>query len=749
MAAATPRYDVLMVTDCRFPGGTSSSVVEEVLAQHRAGYRTGILHLPSTVLTHARPFNPKIRQLLARGEAELVLGVDEVEARLVLARHPTVFSSPPEGLPRVHTDEVVLAVNQVAVDDRAERPYYDVPQVARNLERLFGHEATWAPIGPRVRSSMHDLGSMVPLLHWDWENVIDVDAWRVDRSGFVGDRPVIGRHSRGHWTKWPDDPAQLLAAYPDDPRYVVSVLGGSAAPRRVLGRIPDNWVDHPFDSIPAADFLATIDFFVYFHHPGLIEAFGRVVLEALSAGAVCVVPPYLEPLFGDVCLYGEPRDVRAHVDALYADPAAYRDRSDRGVRLAVERFSYDTHIRRVEELIGPPSLDPPASSTTPRAASARPTTRKRILLVDLRERSGSEVTPLSAVATAVGEGHATLALVDASVAALVGDALAVETLPRALDQLDHDSREAYRTTRISELLLVHRPQVVIVLTDAEPPEQLTTLADEGVEVLAVVHGRLAAPPSPGNAADPSDGVAADVAAALPEGWTARQVAPRERLLAPAAPAPQRAAGAPQSAPAPEGMVGRAKVAYWAALRRGRKLRGWARSRGRRMKPYLRPAVTWARGTGAAALERAAARTGQTVVRLDRDTTTLPTSGPVTHPDPASLPTALIVVPRSTGPDVIQQLAQRQQETSGFHLALLVPRELEPAAHAFGYAVETLVPREAWTRLGVGAYDAYLRARVRSASRFTAPHTVLLHTGEDAELDLLLDVLEATGAPPPR
>jgi hypothetical protein len=312
-------YDVLVATDCRFPGGNTSSVVEEIRAQDRAGYRTGLLHLPSPTLDRPRPFASKIRGVLERGEAELVLSADRVNARLLLARHPSIFNELPRKLPDLHVEQVVLAVNNAAVDARRSTPFYDVYHVQQQIKELTGQIATWAPISPHIREELKELGRGVPILPADWENVIDVDEWHVPRTGFVSNRPVIGRHSRGHWSKWPDRKRELLAAYPDNDGYEVRILGGVDAPVRTLGRLPANWTSYPFNSMPPRDFLAGIDFLVYFHHPGLVEAFGRVVLEALATGTVPIVPPGMKSVFGDVCLYGEPRDVRGYIDTLYQD----------------------------------------------------------------------------------------------------------------------------------------------------------------------------------------------------------------------------------------------------------------------------------------------------------------------------------------------------------------------------------------------------------------------------------------------
>ena len=364
----TRDFDVIMATDCRFPGGSTASVVEEIEAQYRAGYRTALLHLPSPVQRSRRPFAQRIQDVLAAGKAELILPHQSVRARTLLVRHPTLFSTIPEDLPRITVETTVMIANQVPVDDRATEPYYDVETVHRNAQRALGHAPVWAPIGPLVRTAITQSWRDVPVVDEDWVNIIDAPVWATPRDGLVGETPVIGRHSRGHWSKWPDTREDLMAAYPDDQRYRVRVLGGTEAPEEILGGLPQTWTSLPFGSVPVPRFLAGIDFLVYFHHPGLVEAFGRVVLEGLAAGAVCIVPPQMEQVFGDACVYGSPQDVTAIVDRLSADPAALAAQRERGLRAVHERFSYEAHLERLAAFAGAPTGEPAALGTQRKGA---------------------------------------------------------------------------------------------------------------------------------------------------------------------------------------------------------------------------------------------------------------------------------------------------------------------------------------------------------------------------------------------
>ncbi|WP_166354820.1 glycosyltransferase [Phytoactinopolyspora limicola] len=774
MTSTTTRFDILMATDGRFPGGNTSSVVEEIEAQHRAGYRTGLLHLPSPVLGRARPFAPKMRRILDEGKAELVLGTDRVEAKLLLARHPTVFIDPPRGLPQIDADQVILAVNQVAADDRGVEPYYDVQHVHRQVERLIGKEATWAPIGPRVRQSLAPMSGAIPLLAWDWENVIDVDAVRVTRESFVADRPIIGRHSRGHWSKWPDTKQDILAAYPHDPRYGVRILGGTEAPADILDRIPANWVDLPFNSIPIRDFLATIDFFVYFHHPGLVEAFGRVVLEALAAGAVAIVPPYLEPLFGDVCLYGTPADVRRHVDELYGDWDAYTARSRAGVDLARRRFSYNTHVDRVEKLIGPPDKPGPEAATSGKAsvgaarkqaghgraagtakagaakagvtkagaakaglasAASGAESPRRTLVVDVRWDTTGDTVLANVVDRAADDGPAAVVVPAWRAADVAGAAAsagsktrgrsgretAVETFPWGLAELSAAQRRRYVALRLGGLIATHQPTRVVVVDGGGPDAKVVfgAVRDPNIDVLRVHRRRpLPAPavgePAPGVATPDSDPSPPDWQ--LPDGWSVTHRAAGLRPVA--APSRGRLARLRRKAP--------------------KRVRGAAR---RTMSALRRRRVQL--------LERIVPSAGLMLFEVDEAELTLPARAPVTHPTPERLPVALVVVTSSdvAAAPTLRAIVERAQISAAFRPAVLAPPSWVDEAVEFGVTLETLIPRSQWLALYGGGWSEYVRRRVDETCHVIHPTTVayvdrtIEPAGETDEPAVVLDVLE--------
>jgi len=349
---AQSRFDVLYLADLRFPGGTSSSLVEEVRAATAAGHRIGVLQMESSSLRVDRAFHDGLRELLDEGLLELVLPGEPVRCDLVAVRHPTVLVQPVGGRLPVRAEAAIVIVGQVPADLDGTR-YYTPADVQANAVEALGLAPTWCPVSPTVRAHLDGTG--VPLADEDWVEVIDVTRWEVEREGPVAERLVIGRHGRPSPLKWPATAREILGAYPEGDDVWIRVLGGVDGLDEVLGEVPGSWQVLPFGSMPAREFLAGVDVFSYHHHPDLVEAFGRTVLEAMAAGCAVVLPPHFEPLFGDGAVYSDAVDAGALAHSLYADPEHLARRSAAALSAVRDRFSHEVHVARVNRLAGPPS----------------------------------------------------------------------------------------------------------------------------------------------------------------------------------------------------------------------------------------------------------------------------------------------------------------------------------------------------------------------------------------------------------
>jgi UDP:flavonoid glycosyltransferase YjiC (YdhE family) len=371
--AAAGRYDIVIVLDPRFPGGTSAGVAAELEAQARAGYRTALVALKAPVLRFPHPFHPAIRAAVEAGWCEIVDPEARLDARLLLVHHPQVMTHPPLRPLRIRTEQRLLVVQHPPFDG-AGAPSYDWRQIADHAAEVFGEPVLWAPLGPAVRAQLQALGAEAPpLLDEDWPHVLDPARWAVARPDFVGPGCVIGRHARPDPLKWPATREEILEIYPADSDFTVRILGGGPFLAALVGGIPASWQVLPFDHAAPQAFLAGIDFFVYYHHPRWVEAFGRTVIEALGAGCVAVLPPTFRAVFGDAALYAEASSAARLVRELRRTPERVAEQRRRGLTAVQERFSLDAHGRRLAALIGPPG----ARGGGPRSA-ARP---RRILLI--------------------------------------------------------------------------------------------------------------------------------------------------------------------------------------------------------------------------------------------------------------------------------------------------------------------------------------------------------------------------------
>lgn len=342
-----PEFDVVNMSDFRLPGGTSHSIAQEIAAQASAGLTTGLVHVASPMIRRPLPWSPPMRESTRLPNVAIVPPGQAVTTNLLVIRHPSSVRDTSRISASIIPRQVVVVANHAARDaDGSEN--YDVREIDRSLRGLYGISPVWRPIGPVVRKTLREFASDIEIGE-DWLNIITSDSAQVRRMGPTTPRPTLGRHSRPQPAKWPSSPQDIKNAYPMDTEFDVRILGGTKAAELVLKKRPSNWTVYEFGSRAPADFLSEIDFWVYFHHPHTLEAYGRAIMEALHAGCVAIIPEYLRTTFGDAAVYGSPEDVRAIVRRYAADADLFIAQSTRGQDF-VRRMGADLHIQRLADL---------------------------------------------------------------------------------------------------------------------------------------------------------------------------------------------------------------------------------------------------------------------------------------------------------------------------------------------------------------------------------------------------------------
>jgi UDP:flavonoid glycosyltransferase YjiC (YdhE family) len=475
------KCDVAIIGDFRFPGGTSSSIAHEIRALRQGGYSVGLVPVRAPILKRDRPIHPLIQTAIDRGDARLMADGGTLEARLGLFENPQVFTDLPSRLPRLSLGEKLLVVHHPALDAR-DAPWYDPAVVHGVCETIGGDGLLWAPISPVCRANARRAKLPFPLLDEDWLNIFFAEDWRSDRSHPAGERPVIGRHSRPEWHKWPATRAELLTVCPDDPAIDVRLLGIGDHVKRLVGEWPANWNTREFGAVDPAEFLRSIDFFVYFHHPEWVEAFGRTVAEAIASGAVAILPEHFRATFGEAALYRAPEEVVPTVREFYADWEQYRLQSGLGMRLIERRFGPKPYLDRVGRLIG--NATDGCSKMTRSRVSDRSAPKAEVesfdvvVLTDMRTprdtalRIAHEARIRSQAGLRSGFLHLPAASMKASFIHPEIDACVRERLAEAIDPRRHQPLRA-------KLLIIHAPHAV-------PEASLARLPRVGAERILVV-----------------------------------------------------------------------------------------------------------------------------------------------------------------------------------------------------------------------------------------------------------------------
>ena len=208
MAPAPRVLDIVVVTDLRFSGGTSSSLVDEIVAAGAGGYDVGVLHVAGPRLGRTAGIHAGLRRLIDGGVAHLLLPGEPAQARLAIVKHPMVFALPLGGRLPIEVETVLVTVGQVPAD--RNDTYYEPITVDDNILEAFGHRAIWAPVSPAVRATLHG----VAIADSDWVEVIDPVPWRRPQAPPDADSPSpeLGRsvrRSARHRTSQPPGSPQV------------------------------------------------------------------------------------------------------------------------------------------------------------------------------------------------------------------------------------------------------------------------------------------------------------------------------------------------------------------------------------------------------------------------------------------------------------------------------------------------------------------------------------------------------------
>lgn len=358
--ASEARYDVVVVSDFTAGGDLCGDLAAEIRAQASAGYTTGLI--PAEMWTTAG-FDQRVASCVRRGLADLVLPGTPVSARLLLLRLPPDI----ERLPGRH---VVVRAERVVV-------VFDAPHLAdvhlmvaldQEITRRVGARPEWSGTSEAAHDALCRVIAARSGATSAWRRVVEVAE---------APRPA------------PRDRRPAVALYRPGATAPAGSIRDRVSP--VRRRLARSWPILDLDR-SAPVLVSDLDVVVVPEPPDPAGPPDRLLLEALAAGAIVVLPPRAPATFGDACTYADPPAVVDAVRRLVDDPDEWARRSQAAIAYAADGHGPQRHIARLEELVGAPSGAPVVLEVARRAR------RRRVMLVSSNGAGVGHLTRLLAIA---------------------------------------------------------------------------------------------------------------------------------------------------------------------------------------------------------------------------------------------------------------------------------------------------------------------------------------------------------------
>ncbi|MEM9630096.1 MAG: hypothetical protein AAGA50_02130 [Pseudomonadota bacterium] len=448
--------DVLYLADLRFPGGSTTSLKYDIRACKQAGLKAGIIPLSSPLFARNQILNASLIEEIHSTGTVIVPITERPRAKVALLYHPSLLDAQVPCRTKFDADTFYLVVHQTTRDRRG-RPNFQTERWSDLAVDWFGHRLKLLPVSNIVRKDLELNGLSHALHDSDWTNLIDPTDFPKKRSRVPNSQLVIGRHSRPSFDKWPSPPV-ALACYPASPKFTFRMMGASQPYLDQFETIPGNWQILPFSKLPVASFLQTLDVYSYFHSDSLIEAFGYCVLEALACGLPCVVPQYLEDIFGDACFYAEPEQASHVYDRLWSSCSMMEKASEKAVSYVEGTFGLDQFKHKFDLACDTSNVSRP---TVPKRdeTSARPV----IMAVTSNGVGLGHLSRQLAIAEAIGPTVKTVffSMSEAiEIARSIGYLAEFRPFSRRLE-LDTETWNAYFFQELLDALNFYKPSLVL------------------------------------------------------------------------------------------------------------------------------------------------------------------------------------------------------------------------------------------------------------------------------------------------
>jgi hypothetical protein len=357
-------YDVVVAADWRFVEGAHRAALEEIRALRQDGMRVAILHLEGyrIVTNRRRPVAVAVQELVNDGVTDQIYSYEEVEAELLIMRHPMPLQFPSDEPSRIRPRRVLVVADRAPARGDGVDRRYSIADCTETVRTLFDVDPHWCPQDAGVREALRAADPRLELTPYDFPSVVDAGRHTAVRDG-AAEMAIVGTDlcDAGSWpADVPDALAALRRLRGFDVRVRIPDRPGGAG-----DGLPQSWLAYEAADLDPRTFVHQLDFYLHFPHAGAVETFSYPALEAAAAGCVVLLPERFAAGYGDAAVYCTPDEIQTTIERYRGDQALYLEQSRRARAVVASAQHRRHYLNRIGALVQAPQPAAPLQRTGP------------------------------------------------------------------------------------------------------------------------------------------------------------------------------------------------------------------------------------------------------------------------------------------------------------------------------------------------------------------------------------------------
>ncbi|OZI48370.1 glycosyltransferase family 2 protein [Bordetella genomosp. 4] len=353
------QYDAIFVTDLSCEP-YANEVIRYVQPAVASGAHVGLIHWPRYDRYVHLPVCGRIYDLCADQRVNIITHGESAATKLAVFLHPDIAQYKLDQFPEIVAENILIVVRQFPITPLVDiEPDQVLPRIQSHILQLFANPGVWQAGSTATKKLLMDSGGATYVAEDIWLPLIDSqhrDSRARVRQGSKK-LPVLGRSFDCIiGATWPKNFRETKRGYCADDDMQVLLMGSEDLVCSQFGRRPNNWTFLK-ETGPSAetDFLARIDFYLYFPAATYSGDIDESLFVAMSRGIPIVMPKRFRPIFGDSVIYSTADDVKNVVLSIWKSATRYKDMSEKARNFfrakclpekALERMKYSA--QRVE-----------------------------------------------------------------------------------------------------------------------------------------------------------------------------------------------------------------------------------------------------------------------------------------------------------------------------------------------------------------------------------------------------------------